>query len=199
MKKNHAKTYIIVAILISIVGISIAYAALSQQLQIKTNASVQSSQTSWNIVFNISKCDAYRRSKAGTMTLDGNTITISNFILLAPDSGVSCYFSVENKGEVNAKIASINYQEPTLSGTGTSASTDVELVKSKLYVGIQKCENDSTTTNCSSINPATFQAALSSGTKISFRLIFGLEDAEQLPTNPVTFSNAKFTVNFLQT
>ena len=185
MKKTHAKTYIIIAIFLSIIGISIAYASLSQQLQIKTNTTVQSSQTSWNIVLKKEACYVSKFAKMGTMVIDGTSVTISGFTLQAPGDGFSCWLHVENKGEIAAKLSSINYTEPTFSGTGTSASADTKLISDNLIygygdTGIQK--NDK-------LNP---------GDENRFGIGFSIrETMTSLPDNPVTFS-ITYTINFEQ-
>ncbi len=194
MKKNHAKTYIIVAIFLSIVGISIAYAALSQQLQIKTSTTVQSSQTSWNVHFiKADGCFTTGNVKIGTMTIQNTSITISNFILQTPGDEIRCYFHIKNEGQINAKISSIDYKEPTFTGSGTSKTTDEALIKNNLSHTIELYNNG---------NDAK---ALPTGEKFYVgidrycRVRFTLSNAmTTLPTNSVTFTNATYTINFEQ-
>ncbi len=184
MKKNHAKTYIIVAILISVIGISIAYAALSQQLQIKTNTTVQSSQTSWNVSLRKEDCYTYHSAKKGTMEVNKTSVTISGFTLQAPNDDFSCVLYVENKGEVAAKITSINYIGPTFAGTGTSADADAKLISTNFWHAIEGIEKDDI------LNP---------GEEKRFGIGFGIQSSmTTLPTNPVTFTNATYTINFSQ-
>ena len=191
MKKSHIKTYIIVAILISIVGISIAYAALSQQLQIKTNTTVQSSQTSWNIVISKDSCSTYGgHTVFGTVEISGTTVTISNIKFQAPGDCFGCTFSIENKGEVKAKISSIDYKAPTFSGTGSNATADQKLINDNLWKIFRWGDPD-----------AEFKVGdiLSPGEKKLITLQYGIQQSmATLPTNPVTFSNVVNTINFEQ-
>ena len=195
MKKNHAKTYIIVAILISIVGISIAYAALSQQLQIKTNASIQSSQTSWNFVITENYCyglqydDTQRNVEGYKVDIKGTTVTISNVIIRAPGDTFGCNFSIENKGEVDAKVQSKSPPKTTFSGTGSNATADANLVKTGLWTYSQ-WNNPRTEINIGDI--------LSAGEKKEIEIGFGFNvNMTTFPTNSVTFS-ITFSINFEQ-
>ncbi len=201
MKKTHIKTYIIVAILISIVGISIAYAALQQQLQIKTNASVQSSQTSWNIVITENYCSGRQnRSVPGSGTprdvqgykveIKGTTVTVSNAIIRAPGDTFGCRFYIENKGEVDAKVQSITGPTITFSGTGSTADEDVSLVQSNI-----SCQYGNWTDGQGGISIGNLLAA-GAKREIEVGYCFSM-DMPKLPTNPVTFS-ATYTINFEQ-
>ncbi len=193
MKKSHIKTYIIVAILISIIGISIAYAALQQQLQIKTNASVQSSQTSWNIVIEKDYCTQRGyTTNTGDMTVNGLTLTISNYTFKAPNDRFTCYFYIENKGEIDAKISSLDYKEPTISGTGSTATEDSALVKTNLWKALNWY-------NWPSLSPISKGDKVLAGEKKRAEITYSInETMTTLPTNPVTFTNATYTINFEQ-
>ena len=192
MKRNHTKTYIIISMFISIVGISIAYAALSQQLQIKTTTTVQSSQTSWNIVIEKDGCLKRGYTNTGDMTVNGSTITISNFTFKAPNDRFTCYFYVENKGEIDAKISSIDYKEPTISGTGSTATEDSALVKTNLWKALNWY-------NWPSLSPISKGDKVLAGEKKRAEITYSInETMTTLPTNSVTFSNAVYTINFEQ-
>ncbi len=191
MKNNHAKTYIIVAIFLSIIGISIAYAALSQQLQIKTTTTVQSSQTSWNIAFESVSCQAAGNAVLGTFETNGTTLTISGFTLKVPNDIVYCSFYIKNKGEVNAKISSVNYEGPTCSGTGTTATADANLVKTYLCHDLVWDNSGTLLVEKGVVIPA--------GSSRTVRVRHWLcSSLRSLPTNPVTFTNAVYTINFEQ-
>ena len=194
MKKTYIKVYIIIAIFLSIIGISIAYAALSQQLQIKTTTTVQSSQTSWNVHFKEADgCFTTGNVKTGTMTFQNTSITISNFILQTPGDEIRCYFYIKNEGQIKAKISSINYTAPTFTGNGTSKTTDETLVKSNFLNHIEIHYSDEN-------NPALTQGfTLNAGEKVYCRVRFTLSNSmTTLPTNSVTFTNATYSINFEQ-
>ena len=184
MKKKHFKVYIVITIIILIIGISIAYATLSQTLKVNSTTTIQSSKTSWNIVLREEECYVKAFVKKGTMEVDGRSVTISGFTLQAPSDYFSCWFSVENKGEVAAKISSINHPAPTIAGTGTSASADATLIRNNLiqdFSGLK--EGD----------------ILKPDEERRCGIGFGLrEEMTVLPTNPVTFTNAVYTINFEQ-
>ena len=197
MKRNHIKTYIILIIFISIIGISIAYAALSQQLQIKTNTTVQSSQTSWNISYQKEECYVEKGYvKLGTMTVNGTTITLSGFAFQAPSSIAYCYFDIINNGEINAKIASISGPEIIYTGSGVTKDEDEEKIKDsfskfyKIYYFARWPEN--------SWSPIKEGDKVLAGETRKVVLSVGTDDSmTTLPTNPVNFSMT-YTINFEQ-
>ncbi len=181
MKNTHAKTYIIVVILISIVGISIAYAALSQQLQIKTNTTVQSSQTSWNIVLEADGC-----SSGGTITVNGMTVTVSGLTLKKPGDDLRCYFYIHNKGELDAKISSVDYQTPIYGGS----DNDVALVSGFIGLGVRWPRDNW---------PYLVKGdtVLSTERKRVEVQLYLRSEMTSLPINPVTYSRT-WIINFEQ-
>ncbi len=192
MKKKHFKIYIVITIFILIIGISIAYATLSQTLKVNTTTTIQSSQTSWNIVITRSHCTQGGYTNPGDMKVNGATITISNFTFKAPNDRFTCYFYIENKGEIAAKISSINYKEPAISGTGTTATEDSVLVKNNLWKALNW--ND-----WPSIRGVTIGDKVLAGEKKFAEIVYGInESMTTLPNNPVTFTNAVYTINFEQ-
>ncbi len=193
MKKSHIKTYIIVAILISVIGISIAYAALQQQLQIKTNTTVQSSQTSWNISYETLNCSINRGyAKIGTMSVSGTTITLSGFVFQAPNSMVECYFNIINNGEISAKILSIE-PKTVFTGSGTSKTTDETLISSH-FRDLNQVVRWTDSSDWPSVKAGDKVLA---GQTRKVALTFGINDMASLPTNPVNFSMT-YTINFEQ-
>ncbi len=191
MKKDHIKTYIIVAIFISIIGISIAYASLSQQLQIKTSATVQDTKTSWNIVFEQDDCYVVGFATKGTVKVDKTSVIISGFTLQAPGDSFACDLYIKNKGDVDAKISSVEDKNwPTFTGMGSTATEDEMLIRSYIW-GNFKWNSPTADIKVGEIIP-------SESTK-KVRIQYGIRaEMPTLPANPVTFSNAVTTINFEQ-
>ncbi len=187
MKRNHIKTYIILIIFISIIGISIAYASLNQQLQIKTSTTVQSSQTSWNIVISKDSCYTKGHAILGTVEITGTTFTLSNFKFQAPGDNFACVFIIENKGEIDAKISSANVTWPTASGINTTS--DQKLINENLW---RVFKWDSPTAD------VKIGDTIPSGSEKKILIQYGINSTmPTLPTNPVPFS-AVATINFEQ-
>ncbi len=192
MKSSHIKTYIILIIFISIIGISIAYAALSQQLQIKTTTTVQSSQTSWNIFYKTLSCEVKNGYiEIGHMIANGTTITLSEFIVKAPNSLAVCYFNIVNNGELDAKISSINGPTAVFIGSGPTKNEDETLVREN-FLDLQSFArwpgNESIKKEDKVLSGEEKTVILSIGT---------LDSMATLPTNPVSFS-ITYTINFSQ-
>ena len=125
MKDNYFKGLCIIAICIAIVGISIAYSALSQTLKISATGTAQSATKSWNVHFQLkgssSSCvKAAGYATGGTISVSGTTASITGVILKAPGDSVTCTFQAINTGELTGKLTS--YTAPTISYKAGSAS-----------------------------------------------------------------------------
>ncbi len=192
MKKDHIKTYIIVAIFISIIGISIAYAALSQQLQIKTSTTVQDTKTSWNVKITNVSCSDNNYATHGEVKFTDTTVTISNIVLKVPYSYVGCNITIKNAGQIAAKFSGYTKTTPKLTGSGSTATEDVNLIKSHL---IEEFKDVSTNKDMNEFK----NELLAVGSTRVMRLVFGItNDLTTLPTNPVTISDYSHTINYIQ-
>ncbi len=191
MKKDHIKTYIVIAILISIIGISIAYAALSQQLQIKTTTTVQSNQTSWNIKITNVRSTPHGYMNVGNISFNNTTITVSGIVLKTPSDWAEYYFDVKNEGEVPAKLSSVSRIGPTVTGSGDTAKADADYFLTQYWAVIRY--------NGTNINTSSPNISLGAGETKTF--MFGLgynSESAHLPTNTLTISSYGYTLNFVQ-
>ena len=125
MEKN--KSYIIVgilALLISIAAVSIAYAALNSTLEINGDAKVLASK--WKIKYeNLSAVsltgDAVEVT-APTINTNDTKIGDYNVTLKAPGDKAVYTFDVVNEGTFDAKITSFTLPTPTCTGKATDAT-----------------------------------------------------------------------------
>ena len=125
MKDKKTMIIVIIALIVSIIGIGIAFAAFSQTLTINGNASVEASN--WEIVFegmtNASSLD--NPTVVGTAeevthpSIKNNATEISNYevLLKTPGDSITYNFKVHNKGSYAANLASL-----TISGVNRPAS-----------------------------------------------------------------------------
>ena len=98
---------LIAILIISIVTLTVAYAALSETLSIQGSAKVNASN--WNI--KLENSTSQTNSKTGTATyttpvVNGTTISYS-VGLTKPSDSVTLYFDVLNNGDVTGEITSI--------------------------------------------------------------------------------------------
>ena len=121
-KERKLKIYGLCALIIAVLGLTVAFAALSQTLKINGSASVD--PANWNVHFesldgtnnilSTSKMDHTGAEGLEKASLSDDKKTISYFgILFAPGDSVMYDFKIVNSGTVDAKISSINYSTPS--------------------------------------------------------------------------------------
>ena len=125
MKDRKTMIIVIITLIVSVIGLGIAFAAFSQTLNISGNAEVEA--TNWEVVFE----GTDGTSTLGSPTLTGtasvttaptiknNQTEISNYAvsLKTPGDSVTYNFRIHNKGSYAANLASL-----TISGVNRPAS-----------------------------------------------------------------------------
>lgn len=125
---NKVQNILLGVLAVGLIGITVAYATLSQQLTINGTAKVASA--TWDVHFEKmsagSKVGYAEIATTGKLTASGTTVSGSFGTLKAPGDSITYTFYVKNGGSINAKITGIN---PTTPGktcapatTGGSAS-----------------------------------------------------------------------------
>ncbi len=119
-KSNEKTLYLIICILcVVVVCLSIAFAALSSQLQINFGAVSQGEQN-WNVAFETNNSiqptmfgtsDVGRSCGTATATL--TTVSISDTHLSKPSDGCRWPLKIKNTGTITAKLSSISFTQPT--------------------------------------------------------------------------------------
>lgn len=121
-KERKLKIYGLCALIIAVLGLTVAFASLSQTLKINGSASVD--PANWNVHFesldgtnnilSTSKMDHTGAEGLEKASLSDDKKTISYFgILFAPGDSIMYDFKIVNNGTVDAKISSINYSTPS--------------------------------------------------------------------------------------
>ncbi len=119
---NKVQNVLLGVLAIGLIGITVAYAALTQQLKIEGTAKVASSK--WDVHFGtVSAGNAQGYATAGTLAKTGET-TIAGDIgtLKAPGDSITYTFDIENAGDINAIIDTVTGGQ---SVTCTSATQSV--------------------------------------------------------------------------
>lgn len=119
-KSNEKTLYVIIGVLcFVVVGLSIAFAALSSQLNINFGAVSQGDQT-WNVAFETNNSiqpvvfgtsDVGRN--CGNASASLTQVSISNTNLSKPDDGCRWPLKIKNTGTITAKLSSIIFTQPT--------------------------------------------------------------------------------------
>ena len=134
MKDNKKVLYglVVLALVLSVIGISIGFAAMSTELTISGQTTV--TPASWKIKFTdlakVSGDDALITT-APQITSDTH---IGDYALLLtkPGDKVEYKFKVTNSGSLDAKLSSFTVATPTITGTGATASDDEAIVSANL-------------------------------------------------------------------
>lgn len=192
---------LIAILIISIVTLTVAYAALSETLTISGSGTVNASN--WDIKLNNSTTKT--NSKTGTATyttpvVNGTTISYS-VGLTKPSDSVTLYFDVLNNGDVTGEITSIISSTPTCtSATGNTA--DADLVCNNLEISLVYSDGSSVQVG-DVINTEGYRClngSTSSSTKAYIKLVIKLKDSmTSVPTSEVTISNLKHDIIYSQT
>ncbi|MFR5756397.1 MAG: hypothetical protein ACLUD7_03070 [Lachnospiraceae bacterium] len=109
-KTRQIKIISICALLVAVLGLTVAFAALSQTLTINGSAAVNAA--SWDIHFEKTSGKETEVKGAATFTeptLSGTTIENFSATLTKPGDSVTYYFDIVNKGTIDAQIENYNF------------------------------------------------------------------------------------------
>ena len=173
------------ALVLSVVGISVGFAAMSTQLRITGSANVL--PATWKIKFtglsNPTITGAAEVVNAPTIQSDTH---IGNYSvkLSRPGDKVVYTFNITNSGTIDAEISTYLFGEPTITGTGADALADAEVVKNNLVYELTYADG------------TTIQKGdeLAKDSSVTLKLTVGYNDeATELPVNEVSIANMDVT------
>jgi len=147
--KERSKNILIAVLIVGLVSMTVAYAALTQVLNINASAKVLSKSTTWNVHFaNLGTVDKHGyASVASPLTLSGTT-TLQGLVanLSAPGDYVAYKFDIVNEGTINAKVSGITLPNMSTGVTYTGSATesakktaDENLVKQNIQYELGYC------------------------------------------------------------
>lgn len=184
------KTVIVIS-LICIVGVlSVAYATLSKNLSINGTAEVTGN--TWDVHIENATCTKTGSAVAGTPTISGTTIQIKGMTLMAAGDTATCTFDVKNGGSVAAKLNSITNLSPTIEGTGSTATSDANIVANNYTFTLTY--NDNT-----AINNSNSYATIEANSSRTMKIVATYKTNNTgIPTNDVTIDNLGVTLEYVQ-
>ena len=132
MKDNRKVLYVLVAfaLVLSVAGIAVGFAAMSTNLDIQGQAEVI--PATWKIRFeNLSAPTITGDASVETAPTITNDTHLGDYdvVLTAPGDSVVYTFDVKNAGTLDAKLTAYNFATPTFTGTGTNASADATIAQ----------------------------------------------------------------------
>ena len=108
MSNDKFKNAILIIRAVCLIGITVAYATLSQNLDISGVAKV--GKTSWNIHFTkvlTPKAEGYAEGGKATLNSDSTVLTVSEGILKVPGDTITYVFDVINEGDLDAEVETV--------------------------------------------------------------------------------------------
>ena len=187
-RNERTRNIILIVLAVFLIGITVAYATLSQNLNISGVANVD--KTSWNIHFtNVLTPKVEGQATGGKAVLnDGKTVlTISEGTLSAPGDKIIYTFDVINEGDLPAEVeTTLTQMESCKAENGSNVSMfcnkiGLDLVYADTNTKVQKSDR-----------------LLSKETKTLNLIITYDKDKllTTLPTSPIVLSNITSTINY---
>lgn len=111
-KQRKAKIFSIVALIVAVLGLTVAFAALSETLTINGTANVESAQ--WDIHFENLTGPTIKGTarEVSSPSLSDTELTGINIALMKPGDSISYEFDVVNSGSIDAEISDVSYIVP---------------------------------------------------------------------------------------
>lgn len=129
---EKTKNVLLGVLIVGLVSMTVAYAALTQTLNINGSATVQNLSKSWRVRFNTADSNEIAKeqyalvennltSLSSVIDNDSTLIVLPRVTLKAPGDKVTFRWVVENTGDINAIVTGVN---PISKGTATYASDE---------------------------------------------------------------------------
>ena len=127
--KNNQSLHLVLAVaLVLLVGVSIAYAALSATLNI-TYSKITQSAISWNVGFQTGTVTGTKTGSSGAVcgdaTVTANTATVADTTLATLHDKCVYKLKIKNTGSVDAVLSSISAKTPTSMSCNTSTTSQM--------------------------------------------------------------------------
>lgn len=185
-KERKVKTLSIAALIVAVLGLTVAFAALSTQLTINGTAEVKAA--TWDIHFaNLSEATLTGTATVATApTLAATKIGDYKITIVKPGDGVKYTFDVENKGTIDAKLGTFTKPEPVCTSAGTAAEA------AKVCAGLTY-----TLTYTDTGAAVKAEDTLAKGETKNLTLTLSY-DSDSVPTNDVEISGLDITMVYNQ-
>ena len=192
MKEGKKTLYYFIALslVLSVVGISVGFAAMSTQLNVNGTANVV--PATWKVKFsNLSSPTVEGDAEVVQAPVIESDTHIGNYEvkLTKPGDSVEYTFDVVNEGSIDAELSTYTFNTPTITGTGDKATQDAEIVRNNLVYTLTYADGSAINTNDELNKEVTKSLKLTIGYK---------NDATDLPAKEVSVSNMDVTFVYEQ-
>lgn len=188
MKVKNLENIILSVLAICLIGITIAYATLSQNLDISGVATVKKGE--WNIHFTkllTPKSEGDATAGKAVLNGDSTVITISDGILSAPGDKITYEFDVINEGDIDAEVELTSTQmENCRAENGTDVTNFCNKIEFELFYKDTK-------------TPVAKGDKLLGKEEKTLNLVITYDknrDLTSLPTSPIILSDITSIINY---
>lgn len=196
-KERKIKTLSIVALIVAVLGLTVAFASLSQVLTI--NGTTKMKGGTWDIHFEKDGSGAtmVEPTKLGDAegskaTLNKTTISDISVTLKKPGDTVTYEFDVKNAGTIDAKIGALTEEKGICSSLDGKSQENEKMVCSHLVYSLQYKED-------SGNKDVKVNDDLNKTDKKTMVLTIGYDgNAEEIPSNDVTIQIPDITITYVQ-
>ena len=191
-KRKQSLKFLLLVAAILVVGVGVAYAALSTTLNI-TFGNVTQNAITWNVGFTGSSATATAAGTSatgrtcGTATITASAVTVADTTLSKPGDKCTWTLTVKNSGTVAAKLNTITPTAPT--GITCGTATGGNLVCGNITYKL-------TSDSAGSTVLTTGNTLAANGTQTVY--LVAMYNATGLQSTAITHTGAKFTLTYAQ-
>ena len=191
---NKIQNIMLGVLAVGLIGLTVAYASLSQNLTINGTAKVAAA--TWDVHFegmNAGTATGYATlPTTGKLAASGTSVSGNIGTLKAPGDTITYTFNVKNAGSINAKISSITAPKLSCAPANTGGSQTV---------ANNVCANLTYTIEYTSENPKTIAVGntLTAGASKNITLkIVNSSAATSLASEDITVTASPMIINYVQ-
>ena len=190
---NKIQNIVLVVLAVGLIGITIAYASLSQNLTINGTAKVAAA--TWDVHFegmNAGTATGYATlPTTGKLAASGTSVSGNIGTLKAPGDTITYTFNVKNAGSINAKISSITAPKLTCAPVASGGSQ---------AVANNVCANLTYTIEYTSESPKTIAVGntLTSGASKNITLKIVNSSNATLASEDIAVTASPMIINYVQ-
>ncbi len=194
MYKDRKSMYVsIFALVVAVIGVTVAYAALSTSLSVKFGKVTQSA-FEWDIKLKEGTVagivSGTNTTVCGNATVADNSVTVDAITLSKPGDKCNYPLTVQNKGDVDANLASITASSPN--GVSCNSSVEGKLVCGNVVYSLAK-DN----TGLTPLKRGEQKVLKTNGTS-DFYLVVSYDVSSEVLNEEVSHTGAGFTLVYGQ-
>lgn len=208
-KQRKIKTISVVALIVAVLGLTVAFAALSQTLTINGTANINTA--SWDIHFeNLMKEEQGDATINEEPVVNKTTITGINVTLTKPNDVAMFFVDVVNDGTINAQIDSVEISPLCEMGSpvescdwdndGRVTEEDIQKVNNNLLFAVAYNDSQMMVKKNDKLNAGETKKI---GIAIAYYKLnegdtFQAEESTELPKRDLQFNDLSVTINYVQ-